>query len=391
MATIEDTRAIVEAGETFEGKLVPTVRSEIDRPVTVHEDATVTGGIYGATVTVEEGATVEGSIMASDGVDLLGGEVQGGVGTPGRVEGADAHVAGTVTGSRVRLDDAVVRGNVVGTEVRLDGCAVLGMVVGDRTLRLRESVCYTFEFHGEGELADTDVVLPQAVVDGRLDLDTPVGVVGLGELDGVSGDGGGVSDGVEDGDGREGDDDGEDGDADRDDEDGRITLTREDVVEHDGSRYLTIADRVLNLEEVRDRVEELETQLRAAVVDGAGTDSLDLDRLGVDDLPAAEGVATVEGAALPGGDRGGGRATGTAEDGDSGGRDAGTGDDAVGTAARPADGDGLFEGLFPGGAGDGGEGDEPDAVDGEGGEGDESGSADDGDIFDGLFGGDGEE
>lgn len=263
MAIVERTRAIVEADERYDGKIVPLEQAEIDRRVTIREGATVSGGIYGENVTLETGSLVQGSIMASNGVELTDCEVASAVGTPGKVTATGAHVRSTVTGSKVQLTDCVVRGNVVGSDIVLENCVVLGLVVGERSLDIADSLCYTLKSYGETRLADVNVVLPQAVVDGSVTLETPVGVLGIG---------------------------GED--------DEHTSLTRHDLVDYDGTQYLTLADRVLNLEAVRERIDELETELQAAVIDGVGSNEHSFEHLGIDDLPDA-GVSPDERASVP--------------------------------------------------------------------------------------------
>ncbi|MFC7177002.1 hypothetical protein [Halosegnis marinus] len=252
MADIERTRAVVEAGETFDGKVIPTVQAELDRPVRIREGATVQGSVYGATVETDADATVEGSVMAADAVELEGGRVHGEVGTPGKVVGSDATVEGTVTGKRVRLTDCVVRGNVVGTELVLENCVVLGIVTADRSLAVEDSLCYTFRSHGDTRLDGATTILPQAICDGPVELASPVTVAGLGELDvTVEGD--------------EGDE------SDADDASGRLPeMTTEDLYDRGDTTYLTLAPRVLNLEKVTERLDELERAVLGAVDDTSG-------------------------------------------------------------------------------------------------------------------------
>lgn len=266
MADIEPTRAVVEAGEEFDGRIIPTEQAEIDRPVRIRDAATVQGSVYGASVELSADATVEGSIMASDAVELSDGVVHGEVGTPGKVVAERAHVDGTVTGKRVRLVDCIVRGNVVGTEVILENCIVLGIAAADRGLTMENSLCYTFRSRGETTLADVSVVLPQAIADGALELETPVSVVGLGQLDAASADDPGAENGAAD----------------------LPTMDTGDLYDQDGTRYLTLAPRILNLEKVTDRLDELEQAIMAAVDDtsGEGRSELSIDdvlsRLDVD-------------------------------------------------------------------------------------------------------------
>jgi cytoskeletal protein CcmA (bactofilin family) len=258
MADIEKTRAVVDPGETYDGRIFPTVKAELDRQVRVGDGAIVQGSVYGGTVEVDANATVEGSVMAADGVELEGGRVHGELGTPGKVVAADTRVEGTVTGTRVRLRDCVVRGNVVGTEVILENCIVSGIVTAERALTLEETLCYTFRSHGEAVLDEATVVLPQAVADGALTFETPVSVAGLGELE-------------------------------LGNETGELpTMTGGDVHERDGTTYLTLAPRLLNLEKVRDNLDEVEKGIMAAVEDTGGDSAADMsvtdifDRLGVD-------------------------------------------------------------------------------------------------------------
>ena len=207
--------------------------------------------------------------MAKNAVELTDCEVASAVGTPGKVTATATHVRSTVTGSKVRLTDCVVRGNVVGSDVILENCVVLGLVAGERSLDLKDTLCYTFKSYGEARLSDAEVVLPQAVTDGSVTLETPVTVLGV----------------------------------DDDHEDEHTSLTRHDLVTHDGTQYLTLADRVLNLEAVRERIDDLETELQAAVIEGVGTDQHSFEYLGLDDLPEvgvpADGQASVPDAGGP--------------------------------------------------------------------------------------------
>lgn len=254
MAEIDPTRAVVEAGETYDGKIVPTEQAEIDRPVRVYEDATVTGGVYGASVELEAG-TIEGSVMASDGVEFAGGTVDGEVGTPGKVTGESATVHGTVTGQRVRLQNAVVFGNVVGKDVILEDCLVVGIVTAERKLALEGSLCYTFKSHGETVLEDATVVLPQAVLSGEVDFRSPVVVTGLGELETV--------------------------------EDDLPRMDESDLLEVDGDTYLSLTPRILNLKAVTERLDELEELLSEVAAttrdDERPEPAAVLDVLGVDE------------------------------------------------------------------------------------------------------------
>lgn len=282
MAHVERTRAVVEAGETYDGKIIPTVRAELDRPVRVRDDATVQGSVYGETVEMAPGSTVEGSVMASESFEMEGGHVHGEVGTPGKVLASGARVDGTVTGTRVRLRNCVVRGNVVGTEVVLEDCVVLGIATADRHLTVEDSLCYTLRGRSETRLDGATLVLPQAIVDGSLRLESSVEVAGLGRLD-VNEDGGEAD--ASDGD-----------DADGSEAEGRLPqMTKRDLYEQDGTRYLTLAPRVLNLEKVTDRLDELERGIMAAVDDTSGDGGADMsvsDLLEVLDVdPEASGAA----------------------------------------------------------------------------------------------------
>lgn len=242
MAHIEATRAVVESGETYDGKIIPTVQAEIDRPVRIHDDATVQGSVYGETIEATDGATVEGSIMASEAIKLGKSQIHSEVSTPGKVVGDGARIDGTVTGKRVRLTNCVVRGNVVGTEVILEDCVVLGIATADRRLTVEGSLCYTFRCHGESVFDETTIVLPQAIADGGVTFRTPVEVLGLGQLE----------------------TDGGDGDL--------PVMTEADRYEQDGTSYLTLAPRILNLEKVTDRLDELERAIMSVVDDASDDD-----------------------------------------------------------------------------------------------------------------------
>lgn len=265
MAHIEPTRAVVEAEETHDGRIIPAEQAEIDRPVRVRNDATVRGSIYGGTVEAGSGATVEGSVMAAEGVELDGAHIEGELGTPDKVTATGARIDGTVTGTRVRLTNCVVRGNVVGSRVILEDCVVLGIATAERSITVENSLCYTVRAEGEAVLDEVTLVLPQAIVNGTLDLQSPVAVAGLGVVD-VEGS-----------------------------DDGRVPeMDTDDLYDQDGATYLTLAPRILNLEKVTERLSELEDAVMTVVDDttddGAGM-SVD-DVLDLLDVDAAVGSPT---------------------------------------------------------------------------------------------------
>mgnify|MGYP000002187752 FL=1 len=261
MAHIERTRAVVEADERYDGRIFPTERAEIDRPVRINRGSTVEGSVYGNAVELSENAVVEGSIMAAESVELEGGRVDGEVGTPGRVLASDSRVSGTVTGQRVRLTDCVVRGNVVGDDVVLENCVVLGIATADRSLAVEDSLCYTFRGRGETTVDGGTIVLPQAIADGGINFETPLSVAGLGELDLSTGDRA---------------------------EDGSLpSMDAEDVYERDGTTYVTMAPRVLNLEKVTARLDELERGIMDVVDDTSDSDG---EKMDVDDVLDLLGV-----------------------------------------------------------------------------------------------------
>ncbi len=255
MAHIESTRAVVESDETYDGRLVPTRQAELDRPVRIREGATVQGSIHGGTVETYAGSVIEGSVMAAESIDLSTSHIHSEVGTPGQVTGTDSRIGGTVTGTRVRLVDCVVRGNVVGTDVILENCIVLGLATATRSLTLEGSLCYTFRSHGETHLDETTLVLPQAIADGPLTLDTPITIAGLGPLD--------VAD---------------------DESDDLPTMDVTDRYEQNGTTYLTLAPRILNLTNVADRLDDLEQGLMKAVDDTSGDGGADMSVEDVLDL-----------------------------------------------------------------------------------------------------------
>lgn len=243
MADIERTRAVVESDERYDGRIFPAERAEIDRPVRINEGSTVEGSVYGNTVELSADASVEGSIMAAESAELDGGRVYGEIGTPGRVIATGSRVAGTVTGQRVRLTDCVVRGNVVGSDIILENCVVLGIATADRNLTIEDSLCYTFRNRGETTVDGATTVLPQAIADGPITFETPIAVAGLGALDLPT-------------------------------DDGLPEMDEDDTYERDGTTYVTLAPRILNLEEVTDRLEELERGIMDAVDDTSGDDEL---------------------------------------------------------------------------------------------------------------------
>ena len=151
--------------------------------------------------------------------------------------------------------------------------------------------------------------------------------------------------------------------------DGRLSLSKADAVTHEGTRYLTFADRVLNLSKVRDRIDELDDQLRAAVVGGDASAEAVYSRLGVDALPHEGGSTATVGSiddVTPD------------EDADDHGDPAVDGEQTADDEDGTAEGDELFDEAFgedDGGDEDGGE-DEASAGD----DGAEDDSADTGDA-----------
>lgn len=254
MADIEQSRAVVEADETFDGRIIPDEQAELGRPVRLRDGAVVRGSVYGGTVEADDGTTIEGSVMAADGVELEGAHVGGEVGSPDKVVATDTRVDGTVTGQRVRLVDCVVRGNVVGANVILEDCIVLGIATAERELVVEESLCYTFRSQGETRLEDTTLVLPQAIAEGPLELTTPVAVAGLGRIE--------VAD-------------------DETTEERLPEMDADDLYERDDTTYLTLAPRILNLEKITDRLDELEHAVMSAVDDTSGDEGTEMS---VDDV-----------------------------------------------------------------------------------------------------------
>ena len=248
MADIEETRAVVPEGESYDGKIVPTEQVSLDRPVRIRADATVQGSVYGTSVSTDADATIEGSVMATEAVELTGGHVEGEVGTPGKVVCEDARIDGSVTGKKVRLQGCVVRGNVIGTDVILENSVVVGLATADRDLTLEDTICYSFRALDTASLDGAITVLPQAVVDGDLHMASPVRVAGLGALE------------VEN-------------------EDRLPRMTEDDLYE-DETTYLTLAPRILNLSKVEDRLAELAEGVMAVVNDTSDDDgSMDIEDL----------------------------------------------------------------------------------------------------------------
>jgi len=254
MASIEKTRAIVEPGETYDGKIIPTVQAEINRPVRIKSGATVQGSVYGATVSVQDG-TVDGSVMASEDAELEGGTVHGEVGSDGKVTGTGATVHGTITGQRVRLTESIVYGNVIGSDVVLEDCVVIGIISAERKFVGERSLCYTFKSYGEATLDELSVVLPQAILEGEVRFESPVPVTGLGELETETAEG-----------------------------DGNLPIMDQtDIVEMNDETYLSLSPRILNVEAVTDRLDEVEGTLER-VVTATSRDDIP---------PAAELLATL--------------------------------------------------------------------------------------------------
>lgn len=234
MAKLEKTRAIIETDETYDGRVIPTEHAEIDRPVTIKEGSELEGGVYGDEVTVEANAVVNGSTLATSAIECDGGTITGDVGTPGRVTGENGEFRGSVTGKKIRLTNTVVSGNTVGNDVILENCLVCGIVAAETSLTLRNTVCYTFQSTTETTLDDAVVILPQAIIDEDPTFETPVQAIGL-----VVGDA-----------------------------DDPIELTEADILTKEDNRYLTVADRLLDVKKAKSQLQDKEETLRHLVTEG---------------------------------------------------------------------------------------------------------------------------
>lgn len=234
MAEIEKMRAVVNEDEVYDGAIIPSEQASIQRPVRIREDATVKGSVYGTSVSAETNTTIDGSVMADESIEVTDGTIEGEVGTPGKVVCENTHIKGTVCGKRTRLSGCIIRGNVVGTEVILENCIVLGLASADRALTLENTLCYTFRTEDSVSVDEAMTILPQAVIGGELEIESPVQVAGLGELD-------------------------TDGSA-------KVPeMTEEDLYEQDGTQYLTLAPRILNLNKIQDRLQELEEEIMTTI------------------------------------------------------------------------------------------------------------------------------
>lgn len=237
MTTLDETRAVVERGQTYEDPIIPTRKAEIARPVRINTNGTVTDGVYGETVSVDAGATIGGPVMAKNAVQVEGGVVEGDIGTPGKVETEAATIHGTVTATRVRLVDTTIIGNVVAQEAILEDCTVIGTVVGERSLTIESTKCYTFKSYTDGTITDTEILLPQAVLDGAFSLESEIVVRSIRRKDEF------VSE----------------------QEQEFPTLTHDDIYSIDGTRYITLVPRLLDMDHVQERIDQLEAFLRAVV------------------------------------------------------------------------------------------------------------------------------
>lgn len=238
MSPFDDTRAVIESGQIYEDPIIPTQQSEIGRPVRIGPDAIVGEGVYGETVSVDTGGTIDGPVMAKEGVQISGGVVKGDIGTPGKVETASATIHGTVTATRVRLVGTTIVGNVVAQEAILEDCTVIGTVVGERSLTIESTTCYTFRSYTDGTVTDTDILLPQAVIDGAFALESPITVRSIRRKDEF------VSESGQE----------------------FPELTHDDVHSIDGTRYITLVPRLLDLDHVEERIAQLEAFLRAVIL-----------------------------------------------------------------------------------------------------------------------------
>lgn len=232
MAIIEKTRAIVEEDERYDGKIIPTEKAEISRPVTVEPDAIVEGGIYGETIEITD-SKVTGSILAAESVDIDNGVVEDEVGSSAKITCNDATLFGSVTGKRLRLQNCVVYGNVVGDDIIIEDSLILGIVTAGNSLTIEDSICYTFKSLREAVVDGAAIVLPQAQVEGKIGFETELEVTGLGMLETM----------------------GEE----------HPTMDESDLVEINDSTYLSLAPRILNLKKVTERLEELEESLETVV------------------------------------------------------------------------------------------------------------------------------
>lgn len=105
--------------------------------------------------------------------------------------------------------------------------AGVGLVGTDRSLIVEDSLCYTLRSRGETTLKRARLVLPLAIVDGDLNLQTPVEVVGVSNPT----------------------------------SDDHPTMTSDDHREREGTACLTLAHHLSNVKPVSDQLTSDEAEL----------------------------------------------------------------------------------------------------------------------------------
>ncbi|OKY77367.1 MAG: N-acetylglucosamine-1-phosphate uridyltransferase [Candidatus Methanohalarchaeum thermophilum] len=216
MARKDETGVIIEENENYETKIIPTKHSEINRKVKVKNNATIEGGIYGKKIEINNQARVKGPLMAKKSVQLRGGKIDSDIGSIEKTEIKEASIIGTVISKRINIKDSIIYGNLIGSRVIIKNSVVLGNIISKKELNLKKTTCFTFKSKEKSEIKNVELILPQAIINGEYELKSNVKIISIN----------------------------------KNGKDTYPELGQEDIYKHEGNRYLTLSNRIMDLTKV---------------------------------------------------------------------------------------------------------------------------------------------
>jgi hypothetical protein len=242
---IDKTQAVIHG--VFDGMIIPNKHDEINRLVKLEKGSHVTGGIYARRVTACPKAEVDGPVFAHQKVESDGAVFKSEVGSSETIHGTNTRFFSGVTSNIVNLSKCIIKTNITARTAILKDCIILGLVIGTEKLEMKNCVCHTFKSKQFADLDNVQVLIPHAIVDGKLKLHSPI-ICPLLET-----------------------------------EKGPVSLTEKDILKHDGATYLTISPRIMNLRKIKDNIikaEELQKFLYKEVISDflLSQDVIDFDK-----------------------------------------------------------------------------------------------------------------
>lgn len=229
MAEIKKSRAVIDDGEIYKGDVIPDEKAEIDREVYLHDKSTVKGSVYGEEVEIKD-STVEEALMAKSTVELEKATIGSDVGTQSNLIAENSKIEGTLTCKKANIQESVVLGNIIADEVIIENTVVLGTVIGKNRLEIKDSTVSTFKCREKAVMNGAKLLIPQAVVHGKIEFEDPIQVTSIKT------------------------------------EDGYPELNEGDIYKKEGKNYLTLAPRIINLDEVLSQLKEIRKFIRGKVI-----------------------------------------------------------------------------------------------------------------------------